>query len=84
MTQTQKWDETTSWEKQLGQPILRAMPMWIAALVGGLIGGFFNTATIAVLCVVPVKLILDLLGHFNEHGMLNVPNDPKEPIRLGR
>ncbi len=77
-------DETTPWDKQLGQPILRAMPMWIAALAGGFVGSFFNTAAIAVLCVLPVKLVLDLLGHFNEHGMLNVPDDPKEPIRLGR
>ncbi len=76
--------EKTPWDTQMGQPILRAIPMWIAALVGGVIGGFFNTAAIAVLCVLPVKLGLDLLGHFAEHGMLKIPDDPKEPIRLGR
>jgi len=60
------------------------MPTWLAAIAGGLVGGFFNTAAIAAPFVLPVKLAFDLLGHFNEHGMLNVPDDPKEPIRLGR
>jgi hypothetical protein len=45
------------------------MPMWLAALVGGIIGGFFNTAAVAVVFVLPVKLALDLLGHFIEHGV---------------
>ena len=44
--------------------------MWLAVLVGDFIGGFFNTAAVAVLLVLQVKLALDLLGHFAEHGML--------------
>ena len=56
----------------MGKPILRAMPMWIAAVVGGSAGGFLNTAAVAVVFVLPVKLVLDLLGHFVEHGMLQL------------
>ena len=67
--------EKIKWDTQMGKPILRAMPMWIAALVGGIIGGFFNTAAVAVVFVLPVKLALDLLGHFAEHGMLSLEND---------
>jgi len=63
-------DETTSWEQQMGQPFMRAMPMWVAAIIGGFIGGFFNSAAFAVLFVLPMKIVLDLLGHFVEHGML--------------
>jgi len=62
--------EKTAWDTQMGKPILRAMPMWIAALVGGIVGGFFNTAAVAVIFVLPVKLALDLFGHFAEHGVL--------------
>jgi len=63
--------QTVSWDTQMGKPILRAVPMWLAALVGGVIGGFLDTAAIAVVFVLPVKLVLDLLGHFAEHGMLS-------------
>ncbi len=73
--------EKITWEAQIGQPLLRAMPMWVAAIIGGFIGGFFNTAAVAVLCVLPVKLSLDLLGHFAEHGMLAMPDDPKQRSR---
>lgn len=67
--------EKIKWDTQMGKPILRAMPMWIAALLGGIIGGFFNTAAIAVVFVLPVKLALDLLGHFAEHGMLGFADE---------
>lgn len=63
--------ETTSVETQIGKPFLRAMPMWIAAIVGGFIGGFFNSTAVAVLFVLPVKLSLDVFGHFAEHGKLS-------------
>ncbi len=72
--------KTVSWETQLGKPFLRAMPMWIAALVGAIIGGFFNTAAIAVIFVLPVKLALDVLGHFADHGKLRLDEDPSVPI----
>lgn len=62
--------EKISWEAQIGKPFVRAMPMWVAATAGAFIGGFFNTAAIAALFVLPVKLALDLLGHFAEHGRL--------------
>jgi len=55
-------------EEQLVQPFTRALPMWCAALIGGFIGGFFTSATIAFVLVFPVKLALDLLGHFFEHS----------------
>jgi hypothetical protein len=67
--------EEIAWDTQIGKPILRAMPMWLAALVGGFIGGFFNTAAVAVVFVLPVKLALDLLGHFAEHGMLGFDDE---------
>ncbi len=76
--------EAITWEAQLGQPLLRAMPMWVAAIIGGFIGGFFNTAAVAVLCVLPVKLGLDLLGHFAEHGMLATPDAAKPPLATER
>lgn len=66
--------EKIAWDTQLGKPILRVMPMWLAVLVGGIIGGFFHTAAVAVIFVLPVKLALDLIGHFAEHGML-APDD---------
>jgi len=72
--------ETISWENQLGKPILRATPMWIAALVGGIIGGFLNSAAWALFLVLPVKLTLDVLGHFVEHGMLHLDEDPRKPL----
>lgn len=77
-------DETTSWEQQIGQPFFRAMPMWVAAIVGGFIGGFFNSAAFAVLFVLPVKIVLDLLGHFVEHGTLVKPPDPEPPMMSER
>ena len=68
--------ENTKWDTQIGQPILRAMPMWLAALAGAVIGGFLGAASVVVvLFVLPVKLTLDLLGHFAEHGMLTEPED---------
>lgn len=75
--------ENTTWKKQINQPFFRAMPMWLAAVVGAIFGSFFNSAAFAVAFVLPVKTLLDLVGHFAEHGMLNVPVDPKKPIRLG-
>jgi hypothetical protein len=63
------------WDAQMGKPFMRAMPMWIAALIGGFIGGSFNTAAVAVIFVLPVKLALDLLGHFGEHGVLNLDDE---------
>jgi hypothetical protein len=63
-------DQKVTWERQIGKPILRAMPMWVAALAGGFIGGFFNTAAVAALFVLPVKTALDVFGHFVEHDAL--------------
>jgi hypothetical protein len=63
-----------SWETQFGKPFLRAMPMWFAALLGGIFGGFFNTAAVAALFVLPVKTAFDVFGHFIEHGMLRFDN----------
>lgn len=56
------------------------MPMWLAALVGGVIGGLLNSAAWALLLVLPVKLTLDVLGHFVEHGKLTLEEDPKKPL----
>jgi len=72
--------ETTTWETQLGKPFLRAMPMWLAALVGGIIGGFLSSAVWALVFVLPVKLTLDVLGHFVDHGMLDLNEDPGQPL----
>jgi hypothetical protein len=69
----------TDWEKQISQPFLRAFPMWAAAFVGGIFGSFFTHAAFAAAFVVPVKIALDLLGHFAEHGMLATPDDPEQP-----
>ncbi len=66
--------ENTKWDTQMGKPILRAMPMWLAALAGGIIGGFLNATAVVVLFVLPVKLALDVFGHFAEHGMLSDPD----------
>jgi len=73
--------EKIAWDTQMGKPILRAMPMWLAVLFGGIIGGFFNTAAVAVVFVLPVKLALDLLGHFAEHGMLDFDDDEPEVVQ---
>jgi hypothetical protein len=62
--------EKITWEQQIGKPILRAMPMWVAALIGGVIGSFFNTAAVAALFVLPVKTAFDVFGHFIEHDAL--------------
>jgi hypothetical protein len=70
--------EETAWDTQMGKPILRAMPMWLAALVGGFVGGFANSAAVAVIFVLPVKLALDLIGHFAEHGMLTDPDAARQ------
>lgn len=72
--------EATTWDTQLGKPFLRAMPMWLAVLVGGIIGGFLNSAAWALVLVLPVKLTLDVLGHFVDHGMLQLNEDPGEPL----
>jgi len=72
--------ETTSWETQMGKPLLRTMPMWMAAIVGGFIGGFLNSTAWALLFVLPVKLTLDVLGHFVEHGMLSLEGDRAQPL----
>jgi hypothetical protein len=77
-------DETTSWEQQMGRPFLRAMPMWIAAIIGGVIGGFFNTAAIAAFFVMPVKTVIDLMSHFAEHDSIRIPDDPDQPIVVGK
>jgi hypothetical protein len=73
--------EKIAWDKQMGKPILRAMPMWLAALVGGIVGSTLNAAVIAVLFVLPVKLVLDLLGHFVEHGRLRFDDDYADPLQ---
>jgi len=70
--------EHTNWEQQIAQPFLRAMPMWLAAVVGAVLGSFFKSAAFAVVFVLPVKIILDLLGHFTEHKMLVAPDDPEQ------
>lgn len=49
--------------------------MWLATLAGGIVGSFFDSAAVAVLFVLPVKLSLDLPGHFAEHGMLADPEE---------
>jgi len=72
--------ETTTWETQLGKPFLRAMPMWLAALVGGFVGGFLNSAAWALILVLPVKLALDVFGHFVDNGMLGLEEDPARPL----
>jgi len=72
--------ETIDWETQLGKPFLRVMPMWIAALAGGILGGILNSAAWALLLVLPVKLSLDVFGHFAEHGMLSFDEDPRKPL----
>ena len=72
--------ETIDWDTQLGKPFLRAMPMWIAALAGGILGGFLNSAAWALLLVLPVKLSLDVFGHLVEHGMLSFDEDPRKPL----
>ncbi len=59
------------WDAQMGKPILRAMPMWMAAIAGAFIGGWLGSAAVAVLFVLPVKLSLDLVGHFTEHRRLS-------------
>jgi len=53
--------------------ILRAMPMGLATLAGGIIAGFFDSAALVVVFVPPVNLALDVFGHFAERGM---PADP--------
>jgi hypothetical protein len=59
-----------------GEPIGSILVIyWIQMMIIGFIGGFFNTAAVAVLFVLPVKLSLDLLGHFAEHGMLGFDDD---------
>lgn len=77
-------DETTSWEKQMGLPFFRAMPMWVAAIIGGFVGSFFNTAAIAALCVMPIKTVIDLVSHFAEHESIRIPDDPDQPIVVGK
>ena len=57
--------------------------MWVAAIIGGFIGGFFNSAAFAVLFVLPMKIVLDLLGHFAEHGMLAIPGASDPPTATG-
>jgi hypothetical protein len=68
--------EEITWEVQMGKPILRALPMWLAALVGGIIAGLANLTALVVLFVLPVKLALDVVGHFVEHGMLRFDEVP--------
>ncbi len=72
--------ETTTWETQLGKPFLRAMPMWLATLIGGIIGAFLNSAALALVFVLPVKLALDVFGHFVDNGMLGLDEDPAQPL----
>lgn len=72
--------ENITWEQQMGKPFLRAMPMWLAALAGGFVGTFFNTAAVAALFVLPVKLALDVFGHFAEHGMLALPEEAEPEV----
>jgi hypothetical protein len=62
--------EKIAWDAQMGKPILRAVPMWLAALVGGIIAGLANLTALVVLFVLPVKLAFDVFGHFVEHDML--------------
>jgi hypothetical protein len=39
------------------------------------------TAVVAVVFVLPVKLALDLVGHFAEHGMLNLGGDRPDSVQ---
>ena len=73
--------EDISSDTQMGKPFLRAMPMWAAAIPTAFVGGFFNSAASAVLFVLPVKLALDVFGHFYEHGMLSF--DDNQPTEYG-
>ena len=68
-------------EAQMGKPILRAMPMWLALVVGAIVGDSFHSAAVAVLFVLPVKLAFDVLGHFHEHGMLAFDEVESEPVQ---
>ena len=71
--------ETTTWEEQMGTPILRAMPMWLATLAGAFVGALLGPWAVAVLCVLPVKISLDVLGHLYSHGKLDFEDHPPEP-----
>ena len=64
-----------------GEPILRAMPMWLALVVGAIVGSSFHSAAVVVLFVLPVKLAFDVLGHFHEHGMLAFDEVESEPVQ---
>ena len=66
---------------EIGNPILRAMPMWLALVIGPIVGSSFNSAPVAVLFVVPVKLAFHVLGHFQENGMLAFDEVESEPVQ---
>jgi hypothetical protein len=70
--------ETTSWEDQLRKPMLRAMPMWLASIIGGFAAGLLGWPALIVVVVMPVKLVLDLIGHLVEHGKLTFEDLPEE------
>ncbi len=45
------------------------------------VGSSFNSAAVAVLFVLPVKLAFDVLGHFHEHGMLAFGEVESDPVQ---
>jgi hypothetical protein len=70
--------EGVTWETQISQPFARALPMWLAATVGAVFGSFLTSATVAAVFVIPVKIALDLFGHFVEHGIIPKSGDAGE------
>ncbi|MCP4901491.1 MAG: hypothetical protein GY906_31385 [bacterium] len=66
-----EWEGATQqdYERQISKPMIRVMPMWLAALFGGFVAAFFHSAAVVVLFVMPVKILLDVYGHLWEHQL---------------
>lgn len=70
--------EDASWEDQMGRPLLRAVPMWLATMAGAFVGALVGTWAVVVFFTLPVKLALDVLGHLISHGRLSF--DDGDPV----
>lgn len=60
--------ESEDVQRQLVKALLRVIPMWLVALVGAVITLLLRTPNLAVLLMVPAKILLDVLGHRLEHA----------------
>lgn len=63
--------ERITMEAQVGLSVMRVFPLFVAAVIGGFVGGFFNSSALLAGVVLPAKILLDLVAHILSHEKID-------------